>query len=187
MFGGGSSSNLVWYQLGKWANESDQRHQRTKDLVFGRRTVQVDQSYIDSLHAAAQQAGEAADHNYAAGVGWRETSKRLEADLAHAKMLLADREAVIRQCDHTIAQLRDSLSQEREAHTKDRGNLYSLLGTLEILREAEKAGKAEWPDFQELKRLADEEAEIMSRGERFPGYSGEQYQRYLYLVRTLSA
>ncbi|VTZ24214.1 conserved hypothetical protein [Methylocella tundrae] len=55
------------------------------------------------------------------------------------------------------------------------------------MREAEKAGKAEWPEFQELKRLADKEAESMSRGERFPGYSGEQYQRYRYLVKALSA
>ncbi len=187
MFGGGSASNLVWYQLGQWAEESAELNRRTKDLVFGRRTVQVDQSYIDSLHAVVQQAQEAGEHNYNAALGFRNDVQRLEAELAEAKMLLADREAVIRQCDHTIAHLRDTLSQEREARTKYHDNLSSLLGTLEILREAERAGKAEWPEFRELKRLADEEAEIMSRGELFPGYSGEQYQRYRYLVRTLSA
>jgi hypothetical protein len=65
------------YSVGYDAGRSDEQtaNHRLKvvhQILYGERPVTVDQSYIDRLHAALEEARSASDHNYAA-------SKRFEA------------------------------------------------------------------------------------------------------------
>jgi len=110
MFGGGPS-NLAWFQLGKWTEENAQRSRDAADILLGYSPAKVDRLYINALHAALQNAREVAGHNYELGTRWKNEAHRLE-------MLLADREAVIKQTDRNFASCKDTLQRERAGITK---------------------------------------------------------------------
>jgi cell division protein FtsB len=64
-------SGMIGYALGYDAGRSDEQvGNRQREIVhqilYGQRPVTVDQSYIDQLHAALNDASSASDHNFAA-------------------------------------------------------------------------------------------------------------------------
>ena len=69
MFG---SDYLLGYSQGR-ASAEDERDTNAlvSELFYGQRPVQVDQSYLDSLHAALSAANASSDHNYDAADRFR--------------------------------------------------------------------------------------------------------------------
>ncbi len=138
---------LVGYQRGKQAAEGEQHIGRMVDLLWGRRTVEVDQSYIDGLHAAVQREQAAAEHNYRAGESWRATAWRLQAELAKAKATL--------ESNRIKAHSRLSRREEwRQSLLAQRNSLAGFHYLMAILFTAEAAGKSGSPEYRELKSYA---------------------------------
>jgi hypothetical protein len=177
MFGGGPS-NLAWFQLGKWSEENARRSKRSAALLWGNRPVEVDQSYIDELHNAHHRESELADHNYKAATDWRNEALGL-------RVALADREAVIKQTDRNLASCKDTLQQERARYNKKNNTLHSILLVTSALTTAEKAGKGDSPEYQELTLLKDEMLGIISQHGNFDRFPEEKHARYIFLVKTL--
>jgi hypothetical protein len=177
MFGGGPS-NLAWFQLGKWSDENAQRSRDAADILLGYSPVKVDQSYINALHAAVQNAREVAGHNYELGTRWKDEVHRLE-------ILLADREAVIKQTDRNLASCKETLQQERNRYEKKNDTLHSILFVTSALTNAEKAGRGDSPEYQELNLLKDEMLAIISQHGNFDRFPEEKHARYIFLIKTL--
>jgi hypothetical protein len=58
---------------------------------------------------------------------------------------------------------------------------------VQILSRAEKAGKRDSTEYLQMKQLLESMDPFISRGERIPGYTGEKYQHYRFLVRALQS
>ena len=155
-----------------------QRSRDAADILLGYRPVKVNQSYINALHAALQNAREVAGHNYELGTHWKNEAHRLE-------ILLADQEAVIKQTDGNLASCKDTLQQERNRYEKKNDTLHSILFVTSALTNAEKAGRGGSPEHQELNLLKDEMLAIVSQHGNFDRFPEEKHARYIFLIKTL--
>ncbi|VFU17656.1 hypothetical protein [Methylocella tundrae] len=163
------SSYLFGYQQGQHSAERDQWAQDFKERLAGRRPVTIDQSYIDSLQAAQQQAQVAADHNYATGKQWMDHAQHLERDNADLKaenarlVALGERGLAML---HEMAGFRDTALREGEAKLRlersqhketadEKRLLVVFMRLLAHLTQAEKAEKTDNPDYRDLKLFAE--------------------------------
>jgi DNA repair exonuclease SbcCD ATPase subunit len=172
-------SGFLWYELGRSSAHEDEMHQRTLDAVRGRRPIQVDQTYLDNLHASLHHARVDANANYSAYADWKAHATRLQDELEDAKAVIAELDRHIGQADRWTAEL------EARLQIKER-NLHYYSDMVQVLSKAEKAGKRDTSEYRELRQLLEDMDPFISRGERIPGYTGEKYQHYLFLVRTLN-
>ena len=181
MFG---SDYLLGYSQGRSSAE-DERD--TKALVgrlfYGQRPVQVDLSYLDELHYAA-------DYNYNKGTEyqnnaiywkgkaeqfhgealyWRGRALPAEADAKALRAQLAERDA-------DLARAKAACAAERTVHQTTHEekwglNLFRLMATWLI--EAHIAGRSDRPEFAELRDMAKDVTDAIQRGEPFRGYRDE--------------
>jgi hypothetical protein len=177
MFGGGPS-NLVWFQLGKWSEETSRLDREAADALLGQGPIHAHRSYINELHAALQESRDLADHNFKVGSQFKVEAEGL-------RMLLKDRETIIKKCDQTIALYEDASRQDRAEYNKTNNTLHKLLMITGTLSRAEKAGKAATSEYKELTLLRDEMLAIISRQGSFDRFPEETHARYIFLIRTL--
>ncbi|SFK80066.1 hypothetical protein [Methylocapsa palsarum] len=172
-------SGFLWYELGRSSADEDEMHQRTLDSVRGRRPVQVDQSTLDALHASLHRACVEATTNYNSYADWKACATHLRDELKDAKAVIAGLDRQIGQADRWTAEL------EARLQIKEHNLLY-YSDMVQILSRAEKVGKRDTSEYRELQQLLEDMDPFISRGERIPGYTGEKYQRYLFLLRALN-
>jgi len=171
----------VGYALGYDAGRSDaeishQRREIVDHIFYGTCNVEVDQSYIDRLHAALAAAHASSDHNYDAAdrfrneaFEWKAYAKAKEAQVAALQAELAERSAALDQAQGVFARER---ALHQTTHEEKWGlNLFRLMATWLI--EAHSAGRSDRPEFAELRDMAKDVTDAIQRGNPFRGYRDE--------------
>ena len=149
---GGATSYLLGYNSGKAASRRQRDLQEASHaLSYRARGVEVDQVYINRLHAFLEDARSASDHNALAARQWRGVAEAREQEVASLKAKVA----------------------ELQRTTAERNGLRLFMYMASRLLLAERAGKASKAEFAELRRIALEVAGMHDRGEVFEGYGNQ--------------
>ena len=175
------SDYLLGYSQGRSSAEDERE---TNSLVarvnYGRRAVQVDQSYLDQLHQLVQKFRADSDHNFdkadlfhREALEWKADSERHEA---HAAALQAEVAALQAQLVAARDQAQAAIAEERALHQTTHEekwglNLFRLMATWLI--EAHSAGRSNRPEFAELRDMAKDVTDAIQRGNPFRGYRDE--------------
>jgi hypothetical protein len=178
-------SGPIGYVLGYDAGRSDaeisrQRREIVDRTIYGTRNVEVDQSYIDRLHAALASANASSDHNYDAAdrfrneaFEWKAYAQAKEAQVAALQAELAERSAALDQAQRVFARER---ALHQTTHEEKWGlNLFRLMATWLI--NAHIAGRSDRPAFAELRDMAKDVTDAIERGEPFRGYRDEPKEK----------
>jgi hypothetical protein len=185
-------SGPIGYVLGYDAGRSDaeisrQRREIVDRIFYGTRNVEVDQSYIDRLHAAFAAANASSDHNYDAAdrfrneaFEWKAYAQGRENLVAPLKAQLSALQAHLAERDAAFARADAALARERAAHQLTREekwglNLFRLMATWLI--EAHSAGRSDRPEFAELRDMAKDVTDAIQRGNPFRGYRDEPQKK----------
>jgi hypothetical protein len=155
MFG---SDYLLGYSQGRSSAEDEREtNALVARVIYGRRPVQVDQSYL--VHGEALR--------------WKEKALRFEADAKALRAQLGERDTALGQADAALA-------QEQAAHQSTREekwglNLFRLIATWLI--NAHIAGRSARPEFAEMRDMAKDVTDAIQRGEPFRGYRDEPQKK----------
>ena len=185
-------SGPIGYVLGYDAGRSDaeisrQRREIVDRIFYGTRNVEVDQSYLDRLHAALAAANASSDHNYDAAdrfrneaFEWKAYAQGQENRAAPLKAQVSALQAQLAERDAAFAQAEAALAQERAAHQTTHEekwglNLFRLIATWLI--EAHIAGRSDRPEFAEMRDMAKDVTDAIQRGEPFRGYRDEPQKK----------
>ena len=152
-------------------------------MIYGRRPVQVDQSYLDQLHQLVEKFRADSDHNFdkadlfhREALEWKADAERhgaraavLQAKVETLQTQLAERDAALDQAQQTIAQER---AAHQTTHEQACGlNRFRLVATWLI--KAHIAGRSDLPEFAKLRDMAKDVTDAIERGEPFRGYRDE--------------
>ena len=181
MFG---SDYLLGYSQGRSSAEDEREtNALVARVIYGRRPVQVDQSYLDQLHLLVEKFRADSDHNFdkadlfhREALEWKDDAERhearaaaLQAQVDVLKTELARREAALGQAQAAIAEER---ALRQTTHDEKWGlNLFRLIATWLI--NAHIAGRSDRPAFAEMRDMAKDVTEAIERGEPFRGYCDE--------------
>src|SRR5208283_1504991 len=114
MFG---SDYLLGYRQGRSSAEDEREtNALVARVIYGRRPVQVDQSYLDQLIVLVERFRSDSDHNlgkaeqfHSEALRWKEKALRFEADAKALRAQLGERDTALGEADAALA-------QERAAH-----------------------------------------------------------------------
>ena len=181
MFG---SDYLLGYSQGRSSAEDEREtNALVARVIYGRRPVQVDQSYLDQLYQLVEKFRADSDHNFdkadlfhrealewkADAEGHEARAAALQAQVATLQTQLAERAAVLDQAQAAIAQER---AAHQTTHEQTCGlNRFRLMATWLI--NAHIAGRSGLPEFAELRDMAKDVTDAIERGEPFRGYRDE--------------
>jgi hypothetical protein len=178
----------IGYALGYENGRSDaesSREQRelVQRVIYGHRTVEVDQSYIDNLRQALHSASVTSDHNYDTADQFHREALEWKAEALHHKAGAAALQARVTALEAQLAE-RDAKLEQTQAlyewahakydtafHEKSDLDLFRLMSTW--LLAAHAAGKADRPEFAELRDMIQDLSARLERGELFRGYRDE--------------
>ncbi|MCW2318895.1 hypothetical protein M2322_004464 [Rhodoblastus acidophilus] len=134
-------------------------------LAFtGHERVEIARSDLDALYARVEQAEALAANNYRSGRDWRTLAQNLERDVATLKSRLRDM---------------DSVTRERDA-------LLKFLDIAGHLLHTHSAGKADRPEFLELRDFALDIAYKHIKGDFFEGL-GNQPEKLAWFKKLWNA
>ena len=178
----------IGYALGYENGRSDaesSREQRelVQRVIYGHRTVEVDQSYIDNLRQALHSASVTSDHNYDTADQFHREALEWKAEALHHKSGAAALQAQVTALEAQLAE-RDAKLEQTQAlyewahakydtafHEKSDLDLFRLMSTW--LLAAHAAGKADRPEFAVLRDMIQDLSARLERGELFRGYRDE--------------
>ena len=179
MFG---SDYLLGYSQGRSSAEDEREtNALVARVIYGRRPVQVDQSYLDQLHQLVQKFQADSDHNFEKAelfhreaLEWKADAERHEARAAALQAEVAALQAQL--VDAALDQAQAAIAQERALHQTTHEekwglNLFRLMATWLI--EAHSAGRSDRPEFAELRDMAKDVTDAIQRGNPFRGYRDE--------------
>ena len=178
MFG---SDYLLGYSQGRSSAEDEREtNALVARVIYGRRPVQVDQSYLDQLTVLVERFRSDSDHNlgkaeqfHGEALRWKEKALRFEADGKALQAQLAERDAAFARADAALAQER---AAHQTTHEEKWGlNLFRLIATWLI--EAHIAGRSDRPEFAEMRDMAKDVTDAIQRGEPFRGYRDEPQKK----------
>jgi hypothetical protein len=198
------------YSVGYDSGRSDERrgnHNRevVHQILTGERPVKVDQSYIDQLHAALEQARansthwrKKTDQFRDEALYWRDQKyapvrARAKARREENAVLQAEIAALREENAILLTQLKErnlNLSKKQAAHDetfKERQSLHRFRLVATWLIDALLAGRASRPVFGELLHLAKEAADTIERGDLFMAFEDkpEKYKRLCHVAESL--
>ena len=179
MFG---SDYLLGYSQGRSSAEDERdTNALVARVLYGRRPVQVDQSYLDQLHQLVEQFRSDSDHNFdkADSFTARRFAGRRRRSAIEARCGGVSQAQVARFKPNSPTardQAQAAIAQERAAHqtTHDEKwglNLFRLIATWLI--DAHIAGRSDRPAFAEMRDMAKDVTDAIQRGEPFRGYRDE--------------
>ena len=189
MFGTGY---LLGYSQGR-SSADDERDTNAiiARVVYGRRPVTVDQSYIDQLHAAVATANANSIHNYntadqfhAEALEWKDKARQFRNEALYwrdQKCLPAGAEAKGLREENAVllARIKEGdpeLAEEQAAHDetfKEKQSLHRFRVIATSLIDALLAGRADRPEFAELLNIAKDAADTIERGDLFTAFRDE--------------
>ncbi len=182
MFG---SDYLLGYSQGRSSTEDEREtNALVARAIYGRRPVQVDQSYLDQLTSVIETLRSTSDHNLGKARMFRSEALEWKADAerhkARAAALQAQVAALQAQLGAALGQADAALAQERTAHQTTHEekwglNLFRLISTWLI--EAHIAGRSDRPEFAEMRDMAKDVTDAIQRGEPFRGYRDEPQKK----------
>jgi hypothetical protein len=172
------------YQRGRSAAErSRQQRELVQSVMYGHRTVEVDQTYIDNLRQALHSASVISDHNYDTADQFHREALEWKAEALHHKASAAALQARVTALEAQLAE-RDAKLEQTQAlyewahakydtafHEKSDLDLFRLMSTW--LLAAHAAGRADRPEFAELRDMIQGISARLERGELFRGYRDE--------------
>jgi hypothetical protein len=198
------------YSVGYDSGRSDERrgnHNRevVHQILTGERPVKVDQSYIDQLHAALEQARansthwrKKTDQFRDEALYWRDQKyapvrARAKARREENAVLQAEIAALREENAILLTQLKErnlNLSKKQAAHDetfKERQSLHRFRLVATWLIDALLAGRADRPEFGELLNLAKEAADTIERGDLFMAFQDkpEKYKTLCHVAESL--
>ena len=184
------SAYSVGYDAGRSDERTGKRHREVvHQILYGERPVTVDQSYIDRLHAALNEARANSTH-------WRQKTDQFRNEAlywrdqkfapAKAKALrnetatLRDQNTTLRDENALLlARLKErnpDLAEEQAAHDetfKEKQSLQRFRVLAASLIDALLAGRADRPEFAELLTIAKDAADTIERGDLFTAFRDE--------------
>lgn len=155
---------LLGYEDGKSSERSARASEHFWNRISQRGPVEVDQSYIDAIHANVQAANASAQKNYDACQNWIERAEALEKQVAALKSQVAEINRV----------------------KAERDGLRRIMDLAGHLLQAQRAGKASKPEFAELREFTLKAAYIHLRGGIYEGL-GRQPEKFPWLDRVWDA
>ncbi len=181
-------SGWMGYALGYENGRSDvERWRQQRELIqrvmYGHRTVEVDQSYIDNLRRALHSASVTSDHNYDTADQFHREALEWKAEALHYKASAAALQAQVTALEAQLAEQNAKLQQTQALyewahakydtafHEKSDLDLFRLMSTW--LLAAHAAGKADRPEFAQLRDMIQDISARLERGELFRGYRDE--------------
>ncbi len=178
MFG---SDYLVGYSQGRSSAEDEREtNALVARVIYGRRPVQVDQSYLDQLTSLVETLRSTSDHNLgkarmfrSEALAWKADAQRHEARAAALQAQVAALQAQLAERDAALAKAKAACAAERTVHQTTHEerwglNLFRLMATWLI--EAHIAGRSDRPEFAALRDMAKDVTDAIQRGEPFRGY-----------------
>ncbi len=181
-------SGRIGYALGYENGRSDaessrQQRELVQRVMYGHRTVEVDQSYLDNLRQALHSASVTSDHNYDTADQFHREALEWKADALHYKASAAALQAQVTALEEQLAEQNAKLEKTQALyewahakydtafHEKSDLDLFRLMSTW--LLAAHAAGKADRPEFAELRDMIQDISARLERGELFRGYRDE--------------
>jgi hypothetical protein len=191
------------YSVGYDAGRSDERTGKRNlevvhQILYGERPVTVDQSYIDGLHAALDEARANSAHNYktadqfqAEALDWKQKADQFRNEALYwrdqkfapvetkAKALREENAALREETAALLARLKErnpDLAEEQAAHDetfKEDQSLQRFRVIAASLMDALLAGRADRPEFGELLTIAKDAADTIERGDLFTAFRDE--------------
>jgi hypothetical protein len=186
------SAYSVGYDAGRSDERTGKRHREVvHQILYGERPVTVDQSYIDRLHAALDEARANSTHwrqktdqfrkealywrdqNFAPERAKAKARREENAVLQHENAALRDENAVL------LGRLKErnpDLAEEQAAHDetfKEKQSLQRFRVIAASLIDALLTGRADRPEFAELLNVAKAAADTIERGDLFTAFRDE--------------
>jgi hypothetical protein len=184
------------YSVGYDAGRSDEqtgnrRREIIHQILYGERPVTVDQSYIDRLHAALDEARANSAHNYktadqfhAEALDWKQKADQFRNEALYWRdqkfaPVKAKAKALREENAVLLAQLKErnpDLAEEQAAHDetfKEKQSLHRFRVIASSLIDALLAGRADGPEFTELLKIAKDAADTIERGDLFTAFRDE--------------
>jgi len=172
------------YENGRSAAESSrQQRELVQRVMYGHRTVEVDQSYIDNLRQALHSASVTSDHNYDTADQFHREALEWKADALHYKASAAALQAQVTALEAQLTEQNAKLEKTQALyewahakydtafHEKSDLDLFRLMSAW--LLAAHAAGKADRPEFAQLRDMIQDISARLERGELFRGYRDE--------------
>ncbi len=185
MFG---SDYLLGYSQGRSSAEDEREtNALVARVIYGRRHVQVDQSYLDQLTALVERFRSDSDHNlgkagqfHGEALRWKEKAQRHETRAAALQVQVSALQGQLAESAAALDQAEAALAHERSAHQTTQEekwglNLFRLIATWLI--EAHIAGRSDRPEFAEMRDMAKDVTDAIQRGEPFRGYRDEPQKK----------
>jgi hypothetical protein len=191
------------YSVGYDDGSSDERTGKSHleivhQILYGERPATVDQSYIDRLHAALDEARANTAHNYktadqfhAEALDWKQKANQFRNEALYwrdekfaplkAKAKARREENAVLQHENAVllARLKErnpDLAEEQAAHDetfKEKQSLQRFRVLAASLIDALLVGRANRPEFAELLTIAKDAADTIERGDLFTAFRDE--------------
>jgi len=196
-------SGMIGYALGyqhgrSRADVSRGNRELVERALYGTRPVTVDQSYIDQLHAALDDARANSAHNYktadqfhAEALDWKQKTQQFRNEAlywrdqkfapakARAKALRQENATLREENAVLLVRLKErnpDLAEEQAAHDetfKEKQSLQRFRVIAASLIDALLTGRADRPEFTELLKIAKDAADTIERGDLFTAFRDE--------------
>jgi hypothetical protein len=181
-------SGWIGYALGYENGRSDaegsrQQRELVQRVIYGQRIVEVDQSYLRQLHDLVEKFRSNSIHNYDTADQFHREALEWRADALHYKASAAALQAQVTALEAQLAEQNAKLKQTQALyewahakydtafHEKSDLDLFRLMSTW--LLAAHAAGKADRPEFAQLRDMIQDISARLERGELFRGYRDE--------------
>jgi hypothetical protein len=186
------SDYLLGYNQGRNSAENEREtNALIERVIYARRTVQVDQSYLDRIRRASNHNFEVGTQAQRDAAWWEDKARQFRDEAlywrdqkfapAKAKAkALREENAVLRDENAVLlARLEErnpNLADEQAAHDetfKERQSLHRFRVIATSLIDALLAGRADRPEFAELLNMAKDAADTIERGDLFTAFRDE--------------
>src|SRR5271157_5271800 len=159
------------------AERSRQQRELVQRVIYGQRAVEVDQSYLIQLQRLAEQFRSDSDHNLSKARMFRAEALEWKADALRYKASAAALQAQVTALEAQLAEHNAKLQQtqalyewahakyDTALHEKSDLDLFRLMSTW--LLAAHSAGKADRPEFAQLRDMIQDISARLERGELF--------------------
>jgi len=186
------SDYLLGYNQGRNSAENEREtNALIERVIYARRTVQVDQSYLDRIRRASNHNFEVGTQAQRDAAWWEDKARQFRDEAlywrdqkfapaeAEAKELCEENAVLQAENAALLARLQErspDLAEEQAAHDetfREKQSLHRFRIIATSLIDALLAGRADRPEFAELLNMAKDAADTIERGDLFTAFRDE--------------